>query len=316
MARTAKGSSKKAGEELSLRLREGIVRSRTLDSCMAGLAQRGLVGMYAPALGFEGHIYGALAGLSPDDWLFGDPRLARIGLERGETLRDWLAQMLGLAGSGDLGHALPGEHSARAGRVVSTSSLMGTQLGHAMGVGHAMQLRGEDACALAWFGPSAAASGDFHVALNFAAVYRTATVFYYCSSGDPVADAERIGAASMAARGRGYGIRVVSVDGGDPLAVTACVTEAAALARSGEGPTLIEGRTGVDPLAALGGDFPEVARRLESEIESLVEELLVQGAPRSETLFSEVWAELPSRLAEQQNQHLSHIARFASGEID
>ncbi len=297
-------------------LREGIVRSRSLDRSMARLAKRGLVGMYAPATGFEGHIYGALAGLSESDWLFGDPRLARLGLERGQSLRDWLAQVLGLGLGEDLGHASPGEHSAKQGRVVSTSSLMGTQLGHAMGVGHGMRLRGEDACALAWFGPSAAASGDFHVALNFAAVYQTATVFYFCSSGDDSADAERIGKATMADRGAGYGIRVVSVDGGDPLAVADCVRESAERARSGGGPSLIEGRTGSDPLESLGGDLPEVGGRFESQIDTLVEELIAEGPPRSETLFAEVWAELPSRLAEQQGKQLSHSARFASGQID
>jgi len=297
-------------------LREGIVRSRVLDRSMVRLAKRGLIGMYAPATGYEGHIYGALAGLSDSDWLFGDPRLARLGLERGQSLRDWLAQVLGLVGGADLGHASPGEHTAREGRVVSTSSLMGTQLGHAMGVGHSMRLRGEDACALAWFGPAAAATGDFHVALNFAAVYKTATVFYYCSSGDAEADAQRIGRGSMAARGAGYGIRVVSVDGGDAAAVAACVSEAAALARSGAGPTLVEGVTGADPLEELGGDLPELASRFEAEIDSLVEELLAAGPPRSDTLFAEVWAELPSRLAEQQTQQRSHNARFASGQID
>jgi len=120
----------------------------------------------------------------------------------------------------------------------------------------------------------------------------------------------------MAARGAGYGIRVVSVDGGDAAAVAACVSEAAALARSGAGPTLVEGVTGADPLEELGGDLPELASRFEAEIDSLVEELLAAGPPRSDTLFAEVWAELPSRLAEQQTQQRSHNARFASGQID
>ena len=139
MGQSAPSTKKKVNDDLALELREQIVRSRTLDSAMQKLAQRGSVGMYGSALGFEGHIYGALAALSPSDWLFGDPRLARIGLERGQTLRDWLAQILGLSGSADIGHAGPGEHTARSGCVVSTSSLMGTQLGHAMGVGHGAQ---------------------------------------------------------------------------------------------------------------------------------------------------------------------------------
>lgn len=306
----------KSGEELSVRLREAIVRSRTLDRCIGRLAQRGLGGLYLPAQGYEGHIYGALAALNPNDWLFGDPRMARIGLERGMTLRAWLAQVLGLSGAGDLGHATPGELTARAGRVVSTSSLLGTHLGQAMGVGHAMRLRDDDACAIAWFGPAAAATGDFHVALNFAAVYRSATVFYYCSSGDPEADQERLGTAPFASRGKGYGMRTVTVDGGDPLAVAACVTEAASLARSGEGPTLIEGVTGDDPLDALGGDLPELGSRLESEIDEVVQELLALGPPESKTLFEEVWSEVPERLEEQRAHHLSHLNRFGSGEID
>lgn len=316
MAQARKKKRTEGTSGLAQRIREQIVRSRAIDEAMMKLAQRGLVGMYAPAMGLEGHIYGALAALGPSDWIFGDPRVARVGLDRGQTMREWLAQMLGLGAASDLGHASPGEHSSRAGHLVSTSSLMGTQLGHAMGVGHAMRLRNENACALALFGPAAAATGDFHVAVNFAALYRTATIFYYCSSGDLEADAERIGEATMEARGEGYGIRVETVDGSDPLAVVACVTEAAERARKGEGPTLIDGRSSGDPLSALGGPLPEIAERTQVAIDDLVGELLAEGPPSSATLFAEVWAEIPSRLAEQRDHHLSHIARFGAGEID
>jgi len=179
-----------------------------------------------------------------------------------------------------------------------------------------MRLKGDDACAIAWFGPAAAATGDFHVALNFAAVYRTATVFYYCSSGDPAGDEARIGSSSFTSRGKGYGIRTVTVDGSDPLAVNRCVAEASAQARAGEGPTLIEGVTGGDPLEALGGDLPELASRFEAEISEVVEDLLAAGPLGNESIFEEVWAGAPARLVEQTTNHLAHVARFGSGEID
>ncbi|MEE2830265.1 MAG: thiamine pyrophosphate-dependent enzyme [Myxococcota bacterium] len=304
------------GEDLSAVLREGIVRSRALDRCMRSLAQRGLLGIYPPAEGYEGHIYGALAGLGGSDWLFGDARMARAALARGMQIKPWLAQVLGLRGAANLGHGAPGELTNRGGRVVSTSSLMGTHLGHAMGVGHAMRLRQEDACVLAWFGPGAAASGDFHVALNFAGVYRTATLFYFCSSGNREADEQRLGSGAFLSRAKGYGIRGVQVDGSDPLAVSDCVRDAAVRARAGEGPTLIEGVTGGDPLDSLGGDLPELASRFEAEVYAAVEELLAAGPLPVEALFDEVWAESPVSLQQQKTNHLAHQARFGGGELD
>ncbi len=181
-----------------------IVRSRVMDDFAAGLARRGVVALAPPAAGIEGHLYGSLAALRPTDWLFGDVRTGAVAVERGLPVRSWLAMLLGAADAAHRGHASPGEMTAADARMVSTSSLLGTHLPQAGGVAHGMMVRGADDVVLAWFGPGAAATGDAHVALNFAGVYRTPVIFYFCSSGE--ADAERLGGDSFAERAEGYGI--------------------------------------------------------------------------------------------------------------
>lgn len=301
------------------RIARAIVRSRAIDEFGGGLARRGLVSMVPPAQGIEGHLYGAVAALRPADWTFGDARMGAVALERGLPLTSWLAQLLGTASAAHAGHALPSEGTAASVRCVSTSSLMGTHLVQAGGVAHAMAHKKADEVVLSWFGPGAAATGDAHVAFNFAGVYRTPAIFYFCSSGDDAADRARLGGDSFADFAEGYGVDAVIVDGGDPLAVRATVAAAAAKARSGDGPTLIEGRTTTDPLAALSvaaADVEAWTQGLQAELRELTDQLLAEGPPTLASLFEHVFAELTPRLQEQRAQLESHRARFASGEID
>jgi len=302
------------------RVARAIVRSRAVDEFVGGLGRRGLTSMVPPARGIEGHLYGALAALRPSDWTFGDGRMGAVALERGLPTRTWLAQILGSASASHLGHAMPAEGTASEVRCVSTSSLMGTHLAQAGGVAHAMGHKRSGEVALAWFGPGAAATGDAHVAFNFAGVFQTPAIFYFCSSGDDAADRERLGGTSFADFADGYGVPAVITDGGDPLAVRDAVAVAVERARSGGGPTLIEGRTTTDPLLALDAAPPALVeawtQALQGELRGLVEQLLAEGPPSLATLFEHVFAELTPRLREQRDQLQSHRARFASGEID
>lgn len=313
--------------DLDLRaLHASMVRSRVLDDFSADLARRGLLGLVAPAQGYEAHFLGALSALRPSDWLFGDLRSGAVMLERGVSLRGWLAQRMGTGSSAHGGHAASGEMTAREANIVSVSSLMGTQLVHAMGVAMGMKSQGDDGVVLAWYGPSAAATGDAHNAMNFAGVYDLPVIFYYCSSGDPAADAERISGERYADRADGYGIAGVTVDGSDVAAVHDAVAEAAARARSGGGSTIIEGVTGADPLAAIeakltaqgldaGSLRRAIATPLVSELREAVQALQAEGAPDVATLFDDVFSALDARLIEQRDGLLRHRARFGDGTV-
>jgi TPP-dependent pyruvate/acetoin dehydrogenase alpha subunit len=313
-------------------LHRALVRSRVIDRVVGDLQRRGLVSVFAPAHGHEAHIYGALLALRESDWLFADLRQGAAALYRGFELRGWLAQLLGTRSAAHAGHAHPTEFTARAVNFVSVSSPVGTQIIHASGTAQGMKAKGNDDCTLVWFGPAAAATGDCHVGLNFAGVARAPAIFYYCSSGDAEADAARLGPGVFADRAEGYGIRAARVDGSDVFAVYAAVAEAVRHARSGAGPTLIEGMTGgpdgsSDPLARLEGYLTSrgedaaalrqaIDAAFEAELRDHIEDLLAEPQPDTSTIFDDVFARPTAQLTEQRDGLSSHLRRFAGGVID
>ena len=315
-----------------LSLHRAMVRSRVLDSVIGDLQRRGVVSIHTPAHGHEAHIYAPLLALRQSDWLFADTRQGAAALYRGFDLRAWLAQLVGGATAAHLGHATASEFTARAVNFVSVSSPVGTQIIHASGTAQGMKAKGVDDISFVWFGPAAAASGDFHVGLNFAGVYDVPAVFYYASSGDAAKDAERIGPGLFIDRAEGYGVRGVRVDGSDVFAVYAAVADAAARARRGHGPTLIEGVTGgpdgdQDPLARLeaymssqgfdpGPTHQRIATAFDSEVRGHLDSLLAEPPPGDGTLFDHVFVDPTPQLDEQRKVHLVHRQRFASGVVD
>jgi 2-oxoisovalerate dehydrogenase E1 component len=129
-------------------------------------------------------------------------------------------------------------------RVPSTSSCIATQLPHAVGSATWARLEGSDAVVLATLGEGATASGDFHEALNWAAIHALPVVFLCESNGYAISVPERLEcAAPPAARAAAYDVPGVAVDGNDPFAVFETVRAAVVRARTGAGPSLVEART-------------------------------------------------------------------------
>ncbi len=111
-----------------------------------------------------------------------------------------------------------------------------------VGMAHALQLRGSDQVCVSFIGDGGASLGEWHEAINFAAVRRLGLVFVVENNqwalGTHVSEQTR--AHRFALRGAGYGIPAVTLYGNDPDEVAAGVTWAAERARAGDGPTLIE----------------------------------------------------------------------------
>lgn len=109
----------------------------------------------------------------------------------------------------------------------------------------AAQRLGEDSITVAFLGDGATSEGDVHEALNFAAVFKTPCVFYVQNNQWAISVPLRnqTAAPSIAHKAIGYGMPGVRVDGNDVLACYAVMAEAAARARTGHGPTLIEAVT-------------------------------------------------------------------------
>src|SRR6185503_17636459 len=122
---------------------------------------------------------------------------------------------------------------------------LGAMLPVADGLALAAQLRGSRQVAAAFIGDGATSEGDFHEAVNLAAVWRLPVLFVIENNqyGLSTPVAEQYACRELADKGLGYGIPGVTVDGNDVLAVRRAVERAAERARRGEGPTLLEFKT-------------------------------------------------------------------------
>jgi len=160
-------------------------------------------------------------------------------------LRALMCQLMGRAGGFTKGRDRTFHFGLPEERIIGMISHMAAMLPVACGLGQAAQLKGEDTVALAFCGDGASREGDFHEALNLAAVWQLPVVFVVENNGYGLSTPteEAMAVERIADAGAGYGMPGESVDGNNVLAVIEAVRRAAARARTGEGPTLLEMRT-------------------------------------------------------------------------
>jgi len=217
--------------DLLIGLQVDAERTREFDRLALRAARHGLLKGYYPCAGQESIVALAHA-LAPHDWVFPAYREQGLRLTRGPGVAAELAMFAGVNAAWD-----PIEH-----RMMPANTAIGSHLPHAVGFARAQTMLGSDAVTVAVFGDGAAAEGDFHAAANLAGLWRAPAVLFcqnnqYAQSTPASAQS---GGAGVAARGAGYGLRSILVDGMDPLAVLKASLEALEHARSGDGTTLVE----------------------------------------------------------------------------
>ena len=215
---------------------------RQFDQKMLGLQRQGRIAFYGAALGQEASIVGSAACAADGDWVFPALREGGAALLRGMPLRTYLGQLYGNSADESLGHQQPMHFSWRAGNHVSLSSPIGTQLPQAVGAAMAAKIRGDSIVVLGYMGDGATSEGDFHVAMNFAGVFRAPVVLLCQNNGWAISVPVSAQTASktIAMKARAYGFPGIRVDGNDLLAVYAATRDAVARARAGDGPTFLE----------------------------------------------------------------------------
>ena len=133
-------------------------------------------------------------------------------------------------------------HSAEK-RLFSISGNLATQVPQAVGWAMAAAIKGEKHLAAAWLGEGSTAEADVHYAMVFASTYRAPVIVNIVNNQWAISTFQGFAAGdspSFAARGPGFGIPGIRVDGNDFLAVHAVTSWAAERARQGIGATLIE----------------------------------------------------------------------------
>jgi len=210
---------------------------RTMDQRMLSLQRQGRIGFYGLTTGQEASVTGSVYPLLPGDWLFPALRETGAAMWRGTSIRDIVCQLIGNSGDVLIGRQMPMHFSDRKVNVVAWSSVIGTQLVHAMGAAWAAKLTGTDDVMVGYIGDGGTSSSDFHAAMNFAAVQRVPLVVF-CQNNQwaiSVPLSAQTASSSIAIKADAYGMPGIRVDGNDLLAVIVAMREAVDRARTGGG---------------------------------------------------------------------------------
>ncbi len=305
-----------------------MILGRTLDARMQALQRQGRVGFYGAATGQEAVNVAAGLASGPGDWVYPGLREQLVALVRGHALGTYVHHLFADARDPAVGRNMPCHPTAREVHYVSMSSVIGTQITHAVGTAFGIVRRGDSAVALAFFGDGATSANDFHAGLNFAAVSRL-PVLFCCTNNQwaislPVARQSAV--PTLAAKAAAYGLPGRTVDGTDFLATFGALTEGMAAIRSGGGPQMIEfvvyrmtahsssddpkryqpdgwaaDAAAHDPVARfthwlettglLSADGKsEVAARADTEVREAIREAEATAAPEASTVTEDVYA--------------------------
>lgn len=314
-----------------------MILNRKIDERMTRLQRQGRIGFFVGSTGEEATIVGSALALQKDDWIVPCYREIGAALLRGYPLYDFMCQLFGNEEDSIKGRQMPCHWGSSELKIVSVSSTVGSQIPQAAGIAHAMKIRNSSEAVLTYFGDGATSEGDFHVALNFAGVYKLPVVFL-CRNNQwaiSVPVSRQTASANIAVKANAYGIKGEKVDGNDVLAVYQRTKSALRRARRGNGATLIEAftyrqgahTTSDDPRAyredaevdewikkdpivrfdkflirqglLTAGDRERIEKELDEEIQMTVKQVESLGPPQIETIVEDVFQEVPWHLREQ-----------------
>ena len=324
-------------------LHRHMLKMRLLDQRMLSLQRQGRIGFYGMATGQEASVTGSAYPLQKGDWVFHALRETGVCLWRGTSVQELVCQLIGNSGDVLQGRQMPMHFSDRKVNSVAWSSVIGTQLPHAMGAAYAAKLLKHDTVCVGYIGDGGTSIGDFHAALNFAAVWKVPAVFF-CQNNQwaiSVPLSAQTVSSSIAIKAVAYGMRGIRVDGNDLLAVIAAQREAVDAARRGEGPTLIESVTfrmgghsssddptryrdselvqaweKRDPVTRFGTwlrakgllndiDIESWTTEINDEISAAITAAEAMPAPAIDSIFTDVYAHIPPHLEEQRKYALA-----------
>ena len=220
--------------------------TRTLEDRITALYRQGrIVGGVYTSNGMEAIAVGYASALERDDVIAPFHRDMGAFLVRGITPGEVIAQYLGKRAGptkGKDGNVHIGDLKRG---VIGFVSHLADNLPVATGVALAFKMRGETRVVVTNTGDGGTSRGDFHEAMNFAAVRRLPVVFF-CNNNQYAYSTPlhlQMAIANVADRAKAYGMPAEIVDGNDVAAVYRAASGAIRRARGGEGPTFIECKT-------------------------------------------------------------------------
>jgi 2-oxoisovalerate dehydrogenase E1 component alpha subunit len=229
-------------EELLEGLRH-MMTLRAFDARMQMAQRQGKTSFYMQHMGEEAVSCAFRKALLPGDMNFPTYRQAGLLIATGYPLVEMMCQIYSNEQDPLKGRQLPVLYSSKEHGFFSISGNLATQYIQAVGWAMASAIKNDTKIAIGWIGDGSTAESDFHAALVFASTYKAPVVLNIVNTQWAISTFQGIargGSGTFAARGLGFGIPALRVDGNDYLAVYAVARWAVERARRNFGPTLIE----------------------------------------------------------------------------
>lgn len=229
-------------EEFAVKIYSNMVSLQMMDTVFYEAQRQGRISFYLTSTGEEAINIASAAALSTDDIILPQYREPGILLWRGFTIQEFANQCFGNKDDYGKGRQMPIHYGSKKHNFVTVSSPIATQLPQAVGIAYSLKMDKKDSCVVTYTGDGGTSEGDFHAALNFAAVTEAPVVFICRNNGWAISThiSEQFRSDGIVVRGRAYGIRSIRVDGNDALAVYSAIHAAREMAISMQRPVLVE----------------------------------------------------------------------------
>ena len=324
-----------------------MLRARIADERFGRLQRQGRLSFVAPSAGHEAAQVGIAHSIQAGkDWVYPYYRDMALCLALGIPLVELVGQSMATLADPARGRQMPYHAGSRPLNTFTMASPIASHIPPATGTAISQKIEGKGEITVCTFGDGATSEGDWHAGLNFAGAQGAPAVFVCQNNGYAISvDLKRqTGSDTIHQKAHAYGMPGYYVDGMDVLASYYVMQEAAARAREGVGPALVElvvyrygGHSsadddsryrpreevalwrGRDPLArfrrflekrGLWDDAAEESAKAEfdAEFTDAVQEAEAAGKPPLETMFEDVLAEMPTRLRKQRDELLGDEA--------
>nr|XP_060639548.1 2-oxoisovalerate dehydrogenase subunit alpha, mitochondrial [Anolis sagrei ordinatus] len=336
-------------KEQVLKFYKSMTLLNTMDRILYESQRQGRISFYMTNYGEEGTHIGSAAALDDTDLVFGQYREAGVLMHRGYPLDLFMAQCYGNASDPGKGRQMPVHYGCKDMHFVTISSPLATQIPQAVGSAYAIKRENNNRIVICYFGEGAASEGDAHAGFNFAATLECPIIFFCRNNGYAISTptSEQYRGDGIAARGPGYGIHSIRVDGNDVFAVYNATKEARRRAVAENQPFLIEAMTyrighhstsddssayrSVDevnywdkqdhPISRLRhymagrGWWDEEQEKIwrkksRKRVMEAFEEAERKLKPKFQHLFSDVYSEMPWHIQKQQESLERHLKQY------
>lgn len=240
--RSMKFGSYKVSQKKKIELYKSMLYPRMIEEKMLLLLRQGKISKWFSGIGQEAIAVGVTSILEEDEIVFPMHRNLGVFTTRNIPLHRLYAQWQGVQGSFTKGRDRSFHFGSLDHNIVGMISHLGPQLSLACGVGLSHKLRSEPALSVAFTGEGGTSEGEFHEALNVAAVWKLPVIFVVENNGYGLSTptTEQYACAQIADKGIGYGMKSVVVDGNNILDVYTTLSKIAAKVRKKPEPYLVE----------------------------------------------------------------------------